>query len=244
MPESCDISAIISAHREGIRAGISLRSFMECIAGARQYGLSVETIAVLDTPDAATKSLFEQFESRDPVTLEVEFGDQGLARNAAIDNSSGRFIAFLDGDGLWSYNWLYAAYEVCAHSNDTVIAHPEFNWFFDGDNAIFTHIDQDHPDFDIEFMRFGNYWDALCMAPRRAYTDLPFSESDLDNGYAYEDWHWNCMTLAGGYKHKTVKDTIHFKRRRQNSQNIKASKSRNVARQSAISLYASAFYDS
>ena len=98
-------------------------------------------------------------------------------------------------------------------------------------------IDQSDPLFDIEFLRFGNYWDSLCLAPQEAYAEFPFCKRDIQNGFAYEDWHWNCETLVAGFVHRVALGTIHFNRRRQWSQTIEASTRRSLIRKTPILSY-------
>lgn len=233
-----DISAIITAHHEGIMAGISLKSLLDAKEYAERAGLSIECVIILDKPDTATNNVFSDCIGEGWVRLETDFGDQGLARNQGVLSSQGKYIAFLDADDLWGYNWLLAAWEMCETDPGKIIAHPEFNWFFQNVNNIYIKTDQTDSFFKPEFMRVGNYWDALCLAPREAYLGHPFAKRDIDNRFAYEDWQWGCETLEEGYIHRIVDDTIHYKRRRSNSQTIEASSSGAIMRLTKLSDYA------
>ena len=232
-----DITAIITAHREGMLAALSLHSLHRAVLEARAGGAEVQTIAVLDRPDAATTAVFRDRAGIIDSVHVVDFGDQGLARNHAVELAAGEFVAFLDGDDLWSENWLHDALAFTRGQSTAVISHPEFNWFFDGSNNIFIHTDQDSEDYSLDFLRFYNYWDALCFAPRRAHLENPYCRRDIKGGFAFEDWHWNCETIAAGYTHKVVPDTIHFKRRRAGSQTIEASATRSLMRPTALTRY-------
>jgi glycosyltransferase involved in cell wall biosynthesis len=223
--EAPAISAIITAHREGAMAGISLRSLMAAVERAVGEGIATEVIVALDAPDEGTRAVFADAPSLGFKLVELSLRDQGKVRNHAVRTSRGRFIAFLDGDDLWSENWLVEAHRLCTSepNSDRAIAHPETDWFFESSNNVFFHADQTDATFDPSILRFANYWDALCMAPRQAYLEHPYCDRDVANGFAYEDWHWNCVTLDAGYVHRVVPDTIHFKRRRKTSQTIQAS---------------------
>ena len=220
-----DISAIMVAHGEGVMAGASARSIVECKQEAEQAGLSVELIVALDRADTATRLMFSGDEQSDWTVLETDFGDQGRVRNFAVENSRGDFVAFLDGDDIWSCNWLTAASELCLQNPDKYIVHPEYNCFFGDNNNIFLKCDQEDPIYEPSFLRFGNYWDALCFARRDIYLNTPYVPREMDKGFAFEDWNWNCQTIDKGYVHRTAPDTIHFKRRRKQSQTIRASQS-------------------
>jgi glycosyltransferase involved in cell wall biosynthesis len=234
-----NISAVLLAHREGeVTAGLSLRSFLDCIARAEKAGISIERIVVLDRADEETRLVFANQASHDGIVLETDFGDQGLARNEGVRCASGQTIAFLDADDLWGVNWLSDAWSMLSKCGSKTIVHPEFNWFFHSDRSLVVNTDQTDPDFDVEFLRFGNYWDALCLASRQAYLDFPFCKRDIEGGFAYEDWHWNCETLAAGYVHRVARGTIHFKRRQRWSQTIEASTNRSLIRRTPLLSYA------
>ncbi len=232
-----DITAVIVAHREGLMAGLSLRSFQDSKADAEKAGISFEKLIVLDRADEATRRVFEDKTVHGATVMETDFGDQGLARNEAVRHGQGRTVAFLDADDLWSLNWLEDAWSLFSRNGPMTIVHPEFNLFFHGNRNVLIKIDQSDPLFDIEFLRFGNYWDSLCLAPREAYVDFPFCKRDIENGFAYEDWHWNCETVVAGFVHRVALGTIHFKRRRQWSQTIEASTRRSLIRKTPILSY-------
>lgn len=234
---SVDVSAIITAHGEGVMAGVSLRSMIEAVKYAKAKGINVECIVTLDKPLDATRKALEYLKDHDFRMLEFELGDQGLVRNAAVEASLGRYVAFLDADDLWSVNWLDVAYRLCESDPGRTIAHPEYNWFFEMNNSILLKVDDQDPLYDPEFLRFANYWDALCMAPRSAHLNHPFCVRDVKGGFAYEDWHWNCETVNAGYRHAVCEDTIHFKRRREDSQTMKASRAKVMMRPTPMMRY-------
>jgi hypothetical protein len=47
--------------------------------------------------------------------------------------------------------------------------------------------------------------------------DIPHTTRDLDDGFGYQDWQWNIETMAAGWRHVIARDTIIFKRRRDDS---------------------------
>jgi hypothetical protein len=71
----------------------------------------------------------------------------------------------------------------------------------------------------------GNYWDAMSFTERRIILDYPFVANDLKAGYGHEDWDFNNRTLLAGIQHRPVPNTVHFKRRRANSQMARCSQS-------------------
>jgi len=107
-------------------------------------------------------------------------------------------------------------------AGERIIVHPELCWFFEGSQNVMVNTPQDSPLFDPAFFYFANYYDALCMAPRAAHLQFPYSRRDIAGGYAYEDWQWNIETMARDWRHVVAKDTIIFKRRRKSSQTLRA----------------------
>ncbi len=231
------ITAILTAHREGLMAGASLHSFLDCVEIAEEAGIKVQKMVFLDNPDEATKIVFDDADRQGFVVREVSYSDQGLVRNQAVSEAEGEYIAFLDGDDLWSENWLLKAFQFCQQNGDKVIAHPEFNWFFEGNNNLYVKVDQLSPEYDPVFLRFANYWDALCLASKEVFSRFPYCKRRVKEGFAYEDWHWNKKTLEAGYVHRVIPNTIHFKRRRSASQTIDASKNMCLVDKTELNIY-------
>ncbi|SAL16116.1 Glycosyl transferase family 2 [Caballeronia terrestris] len=219
------ISAVITGHREGLLSGPSITSFRESISHARERGLNVEPLIVLDRSDQLTRSMFENVIGDDSRVITTDFGDPALARNHGAEQAKGEFVTFLDADDLWSFNWLTAAYEYYSLLGRDVVLHSELNIIFGNERLFWLHADSEQKDFDRDYLQIGNYWDALSFAPRQTYLKTPFRKNELLLGYGHEDWHWNCMTLAEGYAHKPVPGTIHVKRRRHGSQSARANSS-------------------
>lgn len=220
MSDSPDITAILTGHAEGPLIGATFRSMLDAVAEARTAGIEVEMLVVLDKPDAATSEALAAAEEHGCQVEHVDFpaADHAGVRNHAVELARGEYVAFLDGDDLWSANWLVDAHAMCLTDPGRVVAHPEVDWIFDNGSNLWFLLDQTDPAFDPAYLRVFNYWDVLCLAPRRAYLDHPRPARDIAAGYAYEDWHWNLQTLGAGYVHRTVPETIHFKRRRKSSQ--------------------------
>jgi glycosyltransferase involved in cell wall biosynthesis len=232
-----DITAILTAHVEQTLIGVSFRSMLAAVSVATDAGLDVEMLVVLDKPDEATREMLAEVDTQGARLLKVSYGDQAPVRNHAVRESRGRFIAFLDGDDLWTENWLVAAHALCAAEPGT-IAHPYADWVFGESHSLSLPPDQTDPQFDPATLRVTNAWDALCLAPREAYLDHPFQARALAQGYAFEDWLWNLETVRTGYVHRVVPDTIHFKRSRSGSQYRQASTNQSLTRPTPFQDYA------
>lgn len=213
-----DITVVITAHREGPLAGPSIRSGLAAIEHVKKsHGLDVEIIVVMDRADAATKAMFRNALGEAATMLETDFGDPGQARNHAVSNASGEVISFLDGDDLWSENWLTEGWQFCAARPDA-IGHCACIVTFGEVHGLWWHIDSEGGLFQPEYLQWSNYWDAMAIARTEVYRSNPFRANDLKLGFGHEDWHLNCATIARGIAHAPVPRTIHFKRRRSGSQ--------------------------
>lgn len=220
-----DISVIVTGHREGAIAGATARSAREAIDHAtRAAGAGVEVILVLDRADAVTGSVLRSGLGSEARVLETDEGDPGQARNRGIEAARGRFATFLDGDDLWSHNWLEAAWKLAQDRPDAVI-HSTCNLVFGKDSNIWWHVDSESAIYDPDYLHWANYWDAMSFAETGIYRRFPFRANDLKMGFGHEDWHWNCVTVAAGIAHKTAPGTMHFKRRRDHSQMAQVARS-------------------
>ncbi len=215
-----DLTVIVSAHDETLVAGPTMESAELAARRAEEAGYTIERIIMLDKATDDTRAFFSHSDFDSWLHVESECGDIGLARNEAIKRARGNLIACLDGDDLFSENWLSNGIAECnarAEAGQCVIAHPELNWIFDNGNSIFTKIAQDDPLFTPLYFVAGNYYDSMLIAPRAVHLDCPYGPRDMKRGLAYQDWRFSIETMGRGFKHVIVPDTIIFKRRRASS---------------------------
>lgn len=212
-----DISVIITAHREGILSGATIQSAKIACQNCEVKGIKTEVIVVLDRANRVTKDIFLESLPGDTKFITTDYGDPGLARNSGINEAEGQFSTFLDADDLWSENWLVTAHEAAKDERGT-IWHSHCNLVFGNERNIWWHIDSDGAFFDDNYLRWANYWDAMSFAATDIYRSTQFRGNDFVLGVGHEDWHWNVETIRKGIPHKPVQNTIHFKRRRKESQ--------------------------
>ena len=232
-----EISAVITTHAEGELVIPTIQSCNLSTAMLSQQGVNFDKTIVMDRPSVKTKDIVLKLASEHQYSvIECDFGDQGLVRNHVVNEVAGAYIAFLDGDDLWSENWLLTAYNLSKKMTKIGVVYPEFNWFFEGSNNILLQNDHESSRFDAEALRAVNLWDALCFCPKQVYQKYPFSSRKIDKGYAYEDWNWNRRLSEGGMPQLIAKDTIIFKRRRKGSQGAYAEQ-RGVVAEPTASCY-------
>lgn len=228
-----DLTVVVTAHNETIVSGPTMRAADLAIDAARARGFTVEAVIALDKATPATTTYFHQACFDHWQRWEYAEGDLGRVRNALLPRTSGRFIAFLDADDVFSENWLadgVAVLDAAEREGHRLIAHPELNVLFDGANSVLVNIDQRSPLFTPYYTYFRNYHDSLCLTPRQAHLDLPYVSRDIPNGLSFQDWHFSIETMAAGWEHVVVPDTIIFKRRRDFSLVVESSSRKSVVR--------------
>lgn len=215
--EDFDISVVLTAHREGLLAGPSAKSAQNAVAVAEAARLRCQTVVVLDRADSLTTAVLSEVYNGNALMVATNEGDPGQARNRGIEAATGTFAAFLDGDDLWSENWLVAAHAQ-ARTRPDAVHHAACLLRFGNARHLFWHIDSESSLCDADYLDWMNYWDALSFARTDLYRRFPFKKNNLDLAFGHEDWHWNAWTLSTGVAHKPVQGTIHFKRGRTGSQ--------------------------
>lgn len=214
---AADLSLVVTAHDETVVGGPAMRAAEAAIEAAECGGIAVERFIALDAATESCRAFYAQPRLSKWQIATLDMRELGRTRNEMVSRASGRWIAFLDADDLFSENWLLEGARCLAKAEEQgrmVIAHPELNWLFDGAGAVFTKPNQSDPLFSPYFLYFGNYYDSLCMAPREAHLQVPYVHRDISNGLSFQDWQWGIETMAAGWEHVAVKDTIIFKRRR------------------------------
>ena len=235
------VSAVVTFHRERGLVTATLASIERMRRHAEARGLKMELVRTLDGGDAETEQAVTTHPAlRDGDVLHrIQVSDLSLSRNHAIGQARGEYIATLDGDDLFSENWISDAVATIQREGPRTIAHPELLIAFGAWHAYWYQIDQTDPRFLPETLFTLNHWNACTVARRDVFVDCPYQIARVgESGFGFEDWHWNCETIARGYTHRVIGHTFRLERR-------KAEGSLNVAHQRhAAILRPTAFFDS
>ena len=215
------ITVILTAHQEGWEIYNAIASMQQAKQHAENNGLSVETIVILDSNDSLTEEFIKTNCHPDTQVVHIAVGDVALARNHAITIAHGDYLAILDGDDLWSRNWLSAAYSAASKTYGLIAWHPEVNVFFGENQKLFFHRDSTENEFISKHLIASNYWTALSFGRSSIYKKFQYPAENLANGFAYEDWQWNIETFMGGIPHKIVPQTTHFIRTKTNRSRVR-----------------------
>lgn len=232
MPE-VDMTVIVTAHDETVVCGPTMASADASIAAAEAAGFSVEKIIALDAATEATHTYFHQPRFDHWTRMIFDQRDLGRVRNEVLGHARGRWIAFLDSDDLFSENWLAEGARALAAAEargDRVIAHPELNWQFDAGSSVLYNTEQSSDLFTPYYLQVAHYYDSLCLTPREAHHEVPYVSRDIPNGLSFQDWQFTVETMARGWNHIVVRDTIIFKRRRDSSLVTESSARKSIIR--------------
>ncbi|MGE3805498.1 MAG: glycosyltransferase [Gemmataceae bacterium] len=215
--EVCDLSVVVSFHAEGVLAHRTLRSVLNAVDHARQQGMTVELIAILDAATPATRHYFARYRNDPGLRIEeVDYRNCGEPRNHGIRLARGRWLAILDGDDLIMSTWLHRA---CARGEEfkgqhVVLAH-ECSLVFDARHQFMSHPGSADAWFQPEVLLESNYWNTPALvAPRELLLDLPYRATPAREGFCYEDWQLFMEFLARGVPIVTVPESILFVRRK------------------------------
>jgi len=215
--ENIDISLIVTFHSEGLLAHSTLNSIERCRLYAQDHNITTEYIWVFDKIDLETKKVLEAhpIDSSLVTIIEVTHGDSGAARNSGIALAKGNAIAIFDGDDYYSTNWIERAWYYLQKYGPKTILHPEFIMNFESIYLYGWQIDQSENSFDVNGLLTNNFWTSATLAYRSVHLEILYTATHvLKTGFAFEDWHWNCETIAAGYQHRLASKTIGFYRRK------------------------------
>ena len=190
----------------------TMRSLFRAVEFAHGKGLRTEIIVVMDKPDRATLDYFSTYRNTEIRVVNVDYGDLGLSRNHGVNIAAAKYVATLDADDLFSETWLHKAFHYLENVGGEVVAHPHYHVVFEMENHVWRQISSVERDV-LSLLEYNN-WSSVCIANKEIFTRFPYGPSG--EGFGYEDWHFNCETLAGGIEHHVVPETVHFLRKKRN----------------------------
>jgi len=214
---SIDISIVLNLHDEARYLDRTIASLREAATYAHADGFTIELVIVLDNATEATRDCAKtaNVDGIDEVHfVEVSHGSLGLARNAGIAVSRGRYIATADGDDLVSFNFFSAMLEAAERHPKAVIV-PEFLYGFGTRYHLWQYFGTDR----LSKLAFiGNHpFCSRIFFPRELVDSCRYVDTKITRFFAYEDWHFNCEAIAAGYEFHVAPNTILFYRQRSTS---------------------------
>jgi len=212
------LSIIITFHNENCYAQQTLNNIILSTSSLEKKGASVEFIVLLDCASALTKTIAFAFAQacRNVTVIETDYGDVSDARNHGVSASESATIAICDGDDYYSTSWFRDAYELHLSRGADSIIHPEYFVSFQEAHLFTRHVDPESAQFNAKGLLSSNYWGPWIITSKAVLTACAYTRlaPRKETGYCAEDWHWNCETVARGFKHLLCPRTVVFYRRR------------------------------
>lgn len=211
------LSVIVTFHGEGILAHTSLRSYALSRTVARKAGFEVQLVLVLDCADTQTRAFVVGHPDLDGTEsiVETQVGDLALARNAGVAASRADYICTLDGDDLISTGYFVKHLEEAGRLSGPFVLHPEMVLSFGMYSAYNWQVDQAGSYYDERALLTVNPWISAAFSTRRLYETIPYVACyPRQTGFGYEDWYWNCETIARGVVHRLAWGSAYFYRRK------------------------------
>jgi hypothetical protein len=218
------LSAVINFHREGPIVNHSIASYLENVKRINDGKSEVIKIAILDNPDSITQKIVEQYKDHFDYFEIVSFGDFGKAKNYAFNLVDTDYIAYFDGDDLWSKDWLSSC--MSTKVKDNCVLHPEYVYYFNksdfsntslfdkpshGCSSFFMkHIDSKL--IDKRKIYLNNIYTSNMFTSANILSKYPFLEKNVEKAHGVEDWAWNALTLYSNIHHSIVNDVVHLVR--------------------------------
>ena len=211
------VSLVLNVHDETLFLRRTLRSCEEAAQYANAVGLNIELVVVLDRSPQATQDWVTKYRSDAFVSihvLNVEHGSLGLSRNDGVRHSNGIYVMICDADDLMSFNSITVMMDTIKN-NRKLIVFPEYVVEFGAKHNIIKY-------YDLAIITPFMFLDchpylSRIFVHRDIFKTIAYEDSRLSDGYAYEDWHFNCDALADGYDFIVAPQTVLFYRKRGNS---------------------------
>jgi len=214
-----DVSVVLNLHNEAPYLCATLRSLCASAQKAKNAGVFCELIVVFDQSDKLTKDVFDKIHLEGFVkiqSLDVHFGSLGLSRNAGIEQASGEYIWTADGDDLVSQNSIIRLYDIASKQKDTnFIVYPNY-WIVFGDNYYIAKY-YDGSYYTVADFAFDHPYVSRIFACRSIFSNYPYHDLRLTNGYAYEDWELLTRLRRAGFRFLIASNTAIYYRERSNS---------------------------
>lgn len=213
-----DVSIILTFHDEGIVIHKTFLALGRMLKRLDENKISYEIIAHIDNGDSRTteyiESIADKWELR---VFKNSFGEPAKSRNFAIKKARGKYVCLMDGDDIFSEDWLLSGYRMLEASKEDVILHPEYNITFGlGEQPrIWRMSDSFDMETDLLILFGRNRWCSGTFLKKSIGERIPYETAT--GCYGFEDWWYNCETRFRGVKHKIVPKSILFYRVRRNS---------------------------
>jgi hypothetical protein len=212
-----DLTVVVAVHNETVACAPTIEFAERAVEAARAVGVTIQMVIAMNDATDGAREYFHQSAFSRWERWEVHQSDRAKASSALALEASGRYLTFLWADNLISENWLadgVTALKAAGDRGDRVIAHPELSVSFAGGNNLMQSVDQSSMLFAPHYCYVDSCYSSVFVAPREVHLEASLGDLEGAGGLSHEDWRFEVETMAGGWRHVVVADTIVFTRRR------------------------------
>lgn len=225
MSKTITLSAVITAHREGLKLHKTILSVLESCKELEKNKYLYEIIIHIDKGDKDTVNYLKRYLGNDKFRIfQNSFGDLGTSRNFSAQKALGKYIAFIDGDDLISPNWFLSGLKALESSKQDIIVHPEAVLTFGSNQPNILTIQKSTSantiEQDVTTLISANRWTSVIMAKKSTLIKTPYRALINNDGYGFEDYIFNIETIQNNIHHKIVPKTVLFYRVSPNSMRL------------------------
>lgn len=222
------LTIIITAHDEGELSGLSVNSMLKAAEKLSEIGVKYDVLVNIDRGDKKTIDYFKKLKIRNITINYSDYGDPGLARNAVIKKAKGKYLALIDADDAVSENWLIEAMKKVVNEEKMLLVHPEAELRYSNEGFLSLDMRANLNNLweDTLALILGNRWCSIVVGRREIFLNNSYSAST--NGFGYEDYYFNCLTVYNGVGQMIVPGTTVFCLQKKNSITKKTHKNNGV----------------
>lgn len=207
---TADIAVVVTVHEEGRLAHATFASIARAVTRFAAAGGVAEVAVVEARADAATRLYLDEHCPRDWVRTVCD-GDLSAARNLGIAATRAPVVALIDGDDLWSADWLVQVRAAVLTAPGDV-HHPEVTIFFGAYYGVTLLQPFEQALSDAFALLEATPFPSTAVAARAVFEACPFKSLGDEEGFGYRDRHWHCETVASGIAHRPVPGSFYFRR--------------------------------
>lgn len=213
-----ELTVVVTAHSEGNMLYTALASYGSARNYAELRGAKIRFVVVLDDADEQTSraARFHPALRDQDQMISVAFRNPSEARNHGAGLAGPGYVAMLDGDDLISQAYFHLHLEVALGGASGTIWHPQYVISFGAEQTLIEQPDQVDDRITPAILGSSNPWVSAAMAERELFLRIPYVPCrTAQTGLGYEDWHWNCETMAHGCRHAVARGTAYYYRKKQ-----------------------------
>lgn len=217
-----DVDINITAHKEGYYLYRTLKSVTAIREKAAENDIFTAVKINLDNADELTTEFAYQY-ARKHANVEVfnnKFGDLSASRNFLAAKSTAEYTLFVDGDDLFTENFIVEAYQVAkAFKKPCVVSAENIVKFSNEIDHIIFRCESTVENPDIKTALFEmNLFVSQNFVSTEIYKHVLYEPNE--GNYGFEDWHWNTKTVAAGFEFLIAPSTFFFYRQKPDDQSL------------------------